>query len=106
MKQVYSSNKDFRYPRVQFLINGWYNENWWEGSAEEQEDLERKFGCTTEQRKSLVQYILGVSTTAKDVENYTKISDNGYVSAVISLFVFPLALISIYVKFLSIFLFI
>jgi len=72
--------KSFRYPRVQFFVNGWYPEKWWEGSEKEQAMLEQTYGCSVEERKSLVPFILGVSTSGRVVLNYSTVADNGYVS--------------------------
>ena len=62
--------------------------------------LELKYGCSVEQRKSLVPFILGPQqTTGKVVPNDSIISDYGYVSIditsviVISHFLFTLVLL-------------
>ena len=50
-----------RYPQYIFLFYGWYENNWWVGTEEEQ-DLLRNMsafsGCTAEQRASVVPYSL------------------------------------------------
>ena len=80
-KKAYRRRKDFHYPYAQLLINGWYVGNWWEGSPEEQQMLELKYGCSVEQRKSLVPFILGPQqSTGNVVPNDSIISDYGYVS--------------------------
>ncbi len=62
-------------------MNGWYRERWWEGSKLDQKTLEDKFdGCTVENRRSMVEYILTVSTSGSVVVNYSANADNGYVS--------------------------
>jgi len=62
-------------------VSGWFVGDWWEGSPKEQKMLEEKYGCTVENRKSLVPYILAPKlTTGKVVSNYTAVADNGYVS--------------------------
>ena len=38
-----------------------------------------KFGCSAEQRKSLVPYTLAVSTSGRVVLNYSAVADNGFV---------------------------
>ena len=70
-------NRRFRYPRNLFFMNGWYENQWWEGNEEEQADLLRKYNCSVSQRKSLLPFTLATSTVM--VQDYSAVADNGYV---------------------------
>ncbi len=73
--------KDFQYPRAQFFVNGWFPNNWWEGSTEEQIMLEKNYdGCTVENRRSIAEYTLSVSNTGTTSLDYSAVADSGYVS--------------------------
>ena len=60
-------------------MNGWYADKWWEGTAEEQAELKRKYNCTAAQRESLLPSSLAPATSGRVVLNYSTIADNGYV---------------------------
>lgn len=59
---------------------GWYPSNWWVGPREEQASLKEKYGCTAEQRESLLPYTIAISTTGTMAINLSAIADNGFVS--------------------------
>ena len=47
------------YPQNMFLFYGWYSDNWWMGTEDEQKYLLREYpGCTAEQRASVLAYSL------------------------------------------------
>jgi len=49
------------------------------GPEEEQEKHLSKFNYVAQQRESLVNFSLGVRIAGIEVEDFTKVADNGYV---------------------------
>ena len=67
------------YPRYQFIFLGWYDDNWWVGSASEQKHLMDQYNCSVEDRERVLQYSL---TIIQDefISNFSKVVDSGIVS--------------------------
>lgn len=78
--KAYNLSSSFRYPRNLFFVNGWYADQWWVGSEEEQEELKVKYNCNAAQRESLLPSTLAPATSGRVVLNYSAVADNGYVS--------------------------
>lgn len=59
---------------------GWYGLQWWEGSEEDQQDLMNRYGCSVEDRESIVDFITGPRKAGRTFTNGSIRADSGIVS--------------------------
>ena len=85
MNNVYyvmqASQQGIHYPRNQFLFYGWYEEQWWVGDEEEEDELRilYKNNCTVEQR----EHVIGPAMAPLQdefISNCSIMADSGIVS--------------------------
>ena len=77
-----------QYPQHLFLFYGWYDNNWWIGTAESQKDLQKIYpSCTPEQRASVVRYSLApaLAEQLRD-QNQSTVTTSGIVSLSLIMF--------------------
>ena len=80
-----ASKQGARYPRYEFLFYGWYSEQWWIGSKQEQEQLQMLFNgnCSAAQRENVIGPAMAPLQN-EFITNCSKIIDSGIVSESIS----------------------
>lgn len=70
------------YPQAQLIIVGWYANNWWVGTEEEQEELMDKYnGCTAEQRERVLSNTIAMRKAGRTFTDPSAVADSGIVSA-------------------------
>lgn len=68
------------YPRALFMVVGWYPPQWWEGTAEEQMDLEARYGCTVADRENIMDFVLAPRKAGRRFTDASRVADSGIVS--------------------------
>lgn len=67
------------YPRALFIVVGWYPSEWWIGDEAAQADLMTRYGCTGEQRASVVDYMLSARKSGRLFTDASAVADSGIV---------------------------
>ena len=68
------------YPYSMFMFLGWYDQDWWIGSEEEQLHLESTYkGCTVKARFEVVKYSLAPLSGYHTTDSF-EVTDTGTVS--------------------------
>lgn len=74
-----ASLRGVKYPRYEFLLYGWYDNQWWIGSAEEETKLLKLYNnCSIAERESVIGPALA-PLADKFITNCSFTSQNGKV---------------------------
>ena len=73
------------YPRYQFIFPGWYDDNWWIGSAEQQMYLMEQYQCNVADRVQVLEYSFTIGQN-EFLTDYSVTVDSGIVSEVDGIF--------------------
>ena len=67
------------YPQYQFVVIGWYGNQWWVGDSDFQQYLLSKYGCTIANRETALAYSISVLQD-EFASDLSKVVDSGTVS--------------------------